>query len=98
MLQVMGECLYYLVSIWFILLDLCFVLADQLDYHLPYLSVRETFEFVHENALLDPASVGIPDDHPATVSFKNRGTRTAFQSSEMYSGSDTFMFRCTDRN
>ncbi len=35
--------------------------AEQLDQHLPYLTVRETFEFIHDNALVDPAEHGHPE-------------------------------------
>jgi ABC-type multidrug transport system ATPase subunit len=31
---------------------------EQLDQHLPYLTVRETFDFIHANALVDPAEHG----------------------------------------
>jgi ABC-type glutathione transport system ATPase component len=32
--------------------------VGQLDQHLPFLTVRETFEFIHANALVDPAEHG----------------------------------------
>jgi ABC-type multidrug transport system ATPase subunit len=32
--------------------------AGQLDQHLPFLTVRETLEFIHNNALVDPAECG----------------------------------------
>ena len=35
--------------------------VDQLDQHLPYLTVRETFDFIHSNALVDPALHGHPE-------------------------------------
>lgn len=35
--------------------------VDQLDQHLPYLTVRETFDFIHENALIDPTLHGHPE-------------------------------------
>jgi ABC-type multidrug transport system ATPase subunit len=35
--------------------------VEQLDQHLPFLSVRETFNFLHENALVNPADHGHPE-------------------------------------
>lgn len=35
--------------------------VEQLDQHLPYLTVRETFDFIHLNALVDPAQHGHPE-------------------------------------
>jgi ABC-type multidrug transport system ATPase subunit len=35
--------------------------AEQLDQHLPFLTVRETLEFIHNNALVDPAECGHPE-------------------------------------
>lgn len=32
--------------------------VDQLDQHLPFLTVRETLDFVHQNANVDPANFG----------------------------------------
>jgi len=35
--------------------------VDQLDIHLPLLTVRETFEFAQNNGTIDPASLGDPE-------------------------------------
>lgn len=35
--------------------------VDQLDIHLPQLTVRETFEFAHQNGTVDPSLLGHPD-------------------------------------
>lgn len=36
--------------------------VEQLDQHLPFLTVRETFQFLYENALVDPLPFGHTDD------------------------------------
>jgi hypothetical protein len=45
--------------------------VEQLDQHLPYLTVRETFDFIHQNALVDPAQYGHPE---LAEQHKRRGT------------------------
>jgi ABC-type multidrug transport system ATPase subunit/ABC-type multidrug transport system permease subunit len=47
--------------------------VEQLDQHLPYLTVRETLEFIHQNSLADPAEFGYVDMAQA---HKDRGSYT----------------------
>ena len=46
----------------FIIFTFCvYFSADQLDQHLPFLTVRETMDFVHQNANVDPAMYEAPE-------------------------------------
>lgn len=46
--------------------------VSQLDEHLPYLTVKETYSFVHGNACVDEGEYNVPSELTGGVSFEKR--------------------------